>query len=305
MNIKIGYHLMPWEIDYALLTFTQLKKSKYYLSEDVNITIETVLNLSSHIIDWDNSKLPKEYFIEKYNTLSLLLNDYNHIKRIYDGDELYGCLDLQRECRGEEFDYYASMCPDMYFTEHTLYYLTEYAKTIKDKYFVLSPQHRKLSDASWDVSTDPDFLNLPYSDCNKVDLYDMRAHIKTRDVEIYPELNPQAKFAGWFDIYSKAFYEDLFPIQDDWKGYGPWDLYCLLLNQYLKQFGVNYNHYTLRGQTTGEYWTGDFMNTNGYTGYYKNLLTLKDIPNQRQIFESNLNQYIEKGILTLKEKGIL
>jgi hypothetical protein len=305
MNIKIGYHLMPWEIDYALLTFTQLKKSKYYLSEDVNITIETVLNLSSHIIDWDNSKLPKEYFIEKYNTLSLLLNDYNHIKRIYDGDELYGCLDLQRECRGEEFDYYASMCPDMYFTEHTLYYLTESIRNIKDKYFVLSPQHRKLSDASWDVSTDPDFLNLPYSDCNKVDLYDMRSHIKTRDVEIYPELNPQAKFAGWFDIYSKAFYEDLFPIQDDWKGYGPWDLYCLILNQYLKQFGVNYNHYTLRGQTTGEYWTGNFMNTNGYTGYYKNLLTLKDIPNQRQIFESNLNQYIEKGILTLKEKGIL
>jgi hypothetical protein len=133
----------------------------------------------------------------------------------------------------------------------------------------------------------------------------MRDHIKTRDVEIYPELNPQAKFAGWFDIYSKAFYEDLFPIQDDWKGYGPWDLYCLILSQYLKQAGINYNHYILRGQTTGEYWTGDFMNINGYTGYYKNLLTLKDIPNQRQIFESNLNQYIKKGLLTLKEKGII
>jgi len=47
------------------------------------------------------------------------------------------------------------------------------------------------------------------------------------------------------------------------------------------------------------------MDVNGYTGYYKNLLTLRDIPNQRQIFESNLNQYIERGILALKEKGIL
>jgi hypothetical protein len=305
MQIKLTCHLMPWEIDYALLTFTQLKKSKYYLSDDVNITIETVLNLSSYVIDWDNSKLPKEYFIEKYNTLSLLLNDYNHIKHIYDGDELYGHLDLQRECISEETDYYMGICPDIYFTEHTLHYLVEGTRAIKDKYFVLSPQHRKLSDASWDISTDPDFLNLPYSDCDKVDLYDMRAHIKTRDVEIYPELNPQAKFAGWFDIYSKAFYEDLFPIQDDWKGYGPWDLYCLILSQYLKQAGINYNHYILRGQTTGEYWTGNFMNINGYTGYYKNLLTLKDIPNQRQIFESNLNQYIEKGLLTLKEKGII
>ena len=63
---------MPWEIDYALLSYTQLKKSKYYLPEDVNITVEPVLNLSSYIIDWDNSKLPKEYFIEKFNTISLL-----------------------------------------------------------------------------------------------------------------------------------------------------------------------------------------------------------------------------------------
>jgi hypothetical protein len=296
---------MPWEIDYALLTFTQLKKSKYYLPEDVNITVEPVLNLSSYIIDWDNSKLPKEYFIEKFNTISLLLKDYKYTGRIYEGDEIYGHLNSQRECISKETDYYIGMCPDMYFTEHTLYYLTEYAKTIKDKYFVLSPQHRKLSDASWDVSTDPDFLNIPYEKYNDVDVYDMRSHIKNRNVDVFPELNPHAKFAGWFDIYSKAFYEDLFPIQDDWSGYGPWDLYCLILNQYLKQAGINYNHYTLKGQTTGEYWTGPFMDVKGYTGYYKNLLTLKDTPNQRQIFESNLNQYIERGILALKEKGIL
>jgi hypothetical protein len=28
---------MPWDIDYALLMFTQLKKSKYYLPKEVNI----------------------------------------------------------------------------------------------------------------------------------------------------------------------------------------------------------------------------------------------------------------------------
>jgi len=305
MQIKLICHLMPWEIDYALLTFTQLKKSKYYLADDVNVTIETVLNLSSYVVDWDNSKLPKEYFIEKYNTLSLLLNDYNHIKRIYDENELYGHLDLQRECRDTEFDYYAAICPDMYFTEHTLYYLTEAVRTINDKYFVLSPQHRKLSDVTWDPSTDPDFLNTPYEKYNDVDVYDMRFQIKNRSVDIFPELNPQAKFAGWFDFYSKAFYEELFPIQDDWSGYGPWDLYCLILGQYLRQVGVTYNHYTLRGQTTGEYWTGPFMNTNGYIGYYKNLLTLKDIPSQREHFEMNLNLYIQRGLSTLKEKGII
>ena len=42
MNVTIMYHIMPWEIDYALLTFTQLKKSKYFLEDDVNITIYSV-----------------------------------------------------------------------------------------------------------------------------------------------------------------------------------------------------------------------------------------------------------------------
>ena len=105
MNIKIIYHIMPWEIDYALLTFTQLKKSKYFLSKEDNITIETVLNLSSYIINWDNSKLPKQFFIDKYNEISNLLIDYNHIKRIYDGDKIYGHLNLQKECISSEVDY--------------------------------------------------------------------------------------------------------------------------------------------------------------------------------------------------------
>jgi len=63
MNIKILIHFMPWEIDYALLTYIQLKKSKYHIPNDVNIVIETKLNLSSYIINWNKSKLPKDFFI--------------------------------------------------------------------------------------------------------------------------------------------------------------------------------------------------------------------------------------------------
>ena len=104
MNIKIPYHIMPWEIDYALLSFTQLKKSKYYIQEEVNIEINSVLNLSSYIIDWDKSKLPKEYFIEKYKNISKLLIDYNHTTKIFEGDTLYGHLELQRDCIEKHID---------------------------------------------------------------------------------------------------------------------------------------------------------------------------------------------------------
>ena len=49
MTIKITYHIMPWEIDYALLTFTQLKKSSYYLNKKDKVKIDTTLNLSDYL----------------------------------------------------------------------------------------------------------------------------------------------------------------------------------------------------------------------------------------------------------------
>ena len=42
MNVKVLSHIMPWDIDYALLMFTQLKKSKYYLPKDVNVEISMI-----------------------------------------------------------------------------------------------------------------------------------------------------------------------------------------------------------------------------------------------------------------------
>ena len=78
MRVKILYHFMPWEIDYAHFNFFQLKKSFYHLQKEVKVEIESVLNLSSYIIDWEKSQIPKHFFIEKYNSISSLLNCYDH-----------------------------------------------------------------------------------------------------------------------------------------------------------------------------------------------------------------------------------
>ena len=58
MISKIKYHIMPWEIDYALLTFTQLKKSSYYLSTEDEVRIDITLNLSSYLINSDQTYKP-------------------------------------------------------------------------------------------------------------------------------------------------------------------------------------------------------------------------------------------------------
>jgi hypothetical protein len=54
---------MPWEIDYCLILFDTLsrakKKTEHYYKIDI------ALNLSNYCINWEQSKLDKDFFIEK------------------------------------------------------------------------------------------------------------------------------------------------------------------------------------------------------------------------------------------------
>ena len=307
MNVKLTMHLMPWEIDNALLTFTQLKKSYYHLPEDANVTIETVLNLSSKFVDWNESKLPKEFFIAKYDDLSLLLSDYNHIKRIYDGDEIYGFLNLQKESISEEVDYYVGVCPDMYFSEHLLALLIESTRVIKSEYFVVTPQIYKKCDNTWDEITDENYLSVPYSDWDKADVYKTIHEIESNQNEISLVPVNKSKWAWWFDLYNKKFYEELCPVQSDWQGYGPWDWYSMMLSEKALNAGVNFQQYLLKGQTILDISTG-FLKEMGFSSYYTKFLTL--IPDyspnvQRKIFESKMLEHLQKGFNMLKEKNII
>ena len=305
MNIKITYHIMPWEIDYALLTFTQLKKSKYYVPDNVNITIDSALNLSSNLIDWESSKLPKEYFIEKYNTLSLLLIDYTHNKKIYDGSDLYGHLDLQRDSIEPDMDYYISICPDMYFSEHLLSYLVQAASSITNKYFVITPQICRMWDESWEILTHPTFAVGPHYGWEKTtDIYDVDNYLHTSNEEIIIKSIPNSKWAGWFDLYNKKFFEELAPIPTEWSGYGGWDHYSMIISEYAKQAGLDFTQYRLDGQIVFEYSCGPLRTDihTGFSNYYKKLLTCADTNDQRESFNKNLEFYIKNRIINLNNE---
>ena len=307
MNIKILIHVMPWDIDYVLLMFTQLKKSKYYLPKDVNIILDIELNLTSYLYNWEESKLSKDYFIDKFNTLLLLLSDYKVNTFIYEGNELYGHFNHQKKFISSDIDYYMGICPDVYFSEYTLTYIIESAKQITNKYFVITPQVHKVGDDDWDRIVDPKYLDVPYSDYLKVDIFDIRYNNKIDNQERYLEPLHKSKFAGWFDLYSKSFYEELCPVQKEWNGYGPWDYYSMVITNYCKSKGVDVQQYVLRGETIWMYPSGPLLENgaNGFTQYYRDRLKTNDVPNQRKEFEAKLPEYIKKGINQLKEKNIL
>lgn len=305
IKIKLFYLIMPWQIDFALLSYTQLKKSFYYLNKDVEITIDTHLNLSNYIIDWDNSQLPKEFFIKKYNDLAILLKDYKHNSIIYDGDENYGLLDMQKIAYGKEFDYYISICPDIYFSEYLLSYLIESVRLVKNKYFVITPEIHKMWDSTWDNITNKKYMDVPYDKWSDFDIFHLMKDINHPDDERFLETVNQSKWAIWFDIYNKEFYENLCPIHDNWTGYGPWDYYSMLLSDFAKLNNVDFQQYVLRGETILDYSMGDLRDRD-FTSYYKDFLSIKiGAKEQRSIFEANLPQYINKGVEQLKEKNII
>jgi hypothetical protein len=304
MVTKITYHMMPWEIDYALMSFTQFKKSKYYLDPNDRVKIDTFLNLSSYIIDWDNSKLPKEFFIQKYKDLQNLLCDYEHTPFIYEGDECWGILDKQRMAYDEEVDYYMELCPDMYFQETLIASLIEAAKSVPNKYFVITPQLYKMWDYTWDVLVDNQYLTIPYDQWDKADLFDIRWDLKSQQPDMSLRPINVSKWANWFDLYNKAFYEEMIPVHDDWHGYGPGDTYGMVVSEYAKSRGVDFQQYVLEGQTIFEYPIGPLKQRN-FTSAYRDLIVTRDVPNQRQVFEAKFNEYVNKGIQMLIDKKII
>lgn len=303
---------MPWDIDYALLVFDKLKSSSYFLNNEDKIYVDSFLNLSHDIIDWNSSTLPKEYFIKKYKVLDdLIKNTFIHKPFIYDKEGIYGHLDSQKSIVESHIDYYIGLCPDVNFQEHLLYYLIESAKQIKDKYFILTPQIFKSWDSSWDLLVNKNFQHIDYTQCIDIDIHEIRYSCSDLDTPIITPL-PSFKFAGWFDLYNKNLYEKLIPTLEEWKGYGPWDLYAMNVCNIAKSKKVNVNQYVLENQVIWFQDTGCWKNEEEYGGdgklrlVYKDFLPLKlGRQEQRSYIDQNLNHYLTQWVEYAEREKII
>ena len=296
---------MPWEIDYAFMSFTQLKKTFFHIPDDVEIRIDAALNCSNHLIDWDNTKLPKQFFIDKFNSLLVLLKDYTVNPIIYEGDDNYGFFDVQKLAYEKDVDYYMGLCPDIYFSEHVIPLFLESVKQIPNKYFVITTEIYKMWDNTWDEITNEKYLNIPYEKWNEGDIFKIRYDLKNDTEDVYLSKTNKSKWAWWCDFYSKEFYETIAPIPDEWIGYGGWDYYSMLISEAIKSKGADFQQYILKGQTAFEYTIGDFKN-GGFTKYHKDYFSIKtNAIEQRKIFEENLSYYLNRQVNKLINENII
>ena len=101
MKIRAVIHIMPWEIDHLFLLQHQLKRSLYYLTENDEFEMDVVLNLSDKLINWNDSKLDKEFFTEKYKSTQYLTDWANCRYTIFNGSEMYeGFVEVMYQAQG-------------------------------------------------------------------------------------------------------------------------------------------------------------------------------------------------------------
>ena len=149
-------------------------------------------------------------------------------------------------------------------------------------------------------------MSVPYTECNNYDLFEIQNQINNHDDEVALVKVQNHKWAWWFDVYNKKFYEDLCPVHQTWNGYGPWDMYSMLLSTFAKNNGVDVCQYLLKGQTILETLSDTLRNAE-FTSYYKNMLDIlpeHSPKNQRQKFESQIHNYLNTGVEMIKNKNI-
>lgn len=292
---------MPWELDYALLSFLQLSKAKYHLGIEDKVFVDVTLNLSTYLIDWEKSLLPKAFFKEKFEQLQVLLEGYDCRFFLYEGDKLYGGLDSQKVATESHIDYYMIMNPDTYFNEKAIYYLVESSKIIPNRYFIITQEVPKLWDYSWDEISNKRFTDVAYDKWHELTLHECRYIVEQQGEEVELEPTASFKWAGWMDLYSKSMWEDFWTYHTDWEGYGACDLYTMVLASQAKSRGIDIQQYILRNQIVHPYWANSKLK--GLHEYYKENIYLREVPNQRQEFDKKMQNYLERGLDNIINKS--
>lgn len=161
MKKVISIFILPQEIDELEQLLVRLKKSLAKVDPQ-NYIIDISLGVSSYTTDWDNSVLPKQYFIDKFNSIVKLLP--NVVSRA--SEEIKGCVSQRRHTwkTYQDCDYFIWIDSDIVFGPDTLYVLEGAMEAIYPNHplSVISPEIVKLWDSSWDCLVNENFLSKPY-----------------------------------------------------------------------------------------------------------------------------------------------
>lgn len=255
MNGIISIFLLPFEVEDFAITLSCLKRNSFYLDKDMKIKLDITLCLSDELTDWNNSKLPKQYFEDRTKELLNVYTDWcEYDLNIEYGVEIIGCLSHRRASwkKHPDADFFIWLDTDICFKDITLSYIINSYKVVKQNeidLFVITPQIVRQWDNTWDVLVNKSFLNQPIN-------YQSNADIYTDVMSVNGEVNvvecPTFKFAGgWFTLISKKLF-DTIGLPESFEHYGPDDTFMMVCCMLMKQKGYPVHQFTMENLLVGE-----------------------------------------------------
>ena len=249
MKTHIIIHVLPFEIDRFEHQMFELHKNSKYLDKDDEVVIDATLNVNDLLVDWSKSKIDKQYFIDRFEKLKII--NENWATLYFDVDSNNKCLGVDDK-RRTAIRKYASSCDnfiyldnDMFYPNTTLKYMMDAAKIIKNKFYVLSPQSTLLWDSSWDILVNESYKNLKHEDFNKC--CSDQFEVFTKDygqIEVVP-INMFKMGGGWFNVISSNLlsYTD---IPDSFGPYGLDDTFVVDACTIMKHHGMDVQQYIMK-----------------------------------------------------------
>jgi len=283
--IHIVTHILPQEIDCLEQMLIHLKKSSKWISYE-DFTVEIVLN--NKLTNWDESKLPKKFFIDKFRFLESLTSSWCSTNFEISDGSILGCNDIRRRAlRTSKADYIMYLDTDNIFSESLLYHIKSYTDYLlaQEGYNILTPEITRLWDNSWDVITNKEHLDTPASHENYFSRDPYIIDFTPNDVSINP-INT-FKFAGWGTCIPTKL-RDIIDIPDSLGSYGLDDTFVMMACSILKSKGHNIQQYTLQNEIIIE---NNKFRFNPYKDYLTTIDRREEFKNQAH---NNFNLELQK-----------
>ena len=250
-KLQIILHCLPREIDEVERICNHLQRSSHLLNKDDEVILDFTLNISDKLTDWENSKLPKEFFIEKWKMMEKR-SDWTY-KNIFDlnyDNHCLGCNDKRRNSirkYANDVTHFMYLDTDVYFSIYNLFYAFRAIESIKNEYYILSSQLLRLWDEGWNIISNDRFISMGYDSkiWLKFDPFgiDKECYNYLEDVNV-KEL-PYIKFGGgWFNIFSSNLLKFI-DIPDSLSSYGADDTFVVDCANLMKQNGYDISQYII------------------------------------------------------------
>jgi hypothetical protein len=170
--------------------------------------LDVTMSMSSELIDWKKSSIPKQYFIDKFMKLSAH-TDWC-IKTFRLSDEINGCVSQRRFTTLEynDADFFIWLDTDIVFDERTLAYFESVLPIVSQQtpYSIVTPEIVKVWDTTWDCLVNEEFINKPLNYQKENDPYKdsgIKGDVGLESIEADIPNQPRFKFAGgWFTALS-------------------------------------------------------------------------------------------------------